>query len=78
MADYTHVTFSARTVAMRLNHHCLIGNGFYSSRGARFYRARTKAGVLQLFDGEHWVDALRGESFWDGEGQPVLWRKAGR
>lgn len=78
MADYTHVTFSARTVAMRLNHHCLIGNGFYSSCGGRFYRARTKAGVLQIFDGERWRNTVAGETFSDGQGQPVLWRKAGR
>lgn len=77
MSDYTHSTMSTRTVAMRLNHHCRIGNGFYSSRGCRFYRARTHIGRLQLFDGEHWMPALPGETFSDGEGKPILWRKAG-
>lgn len=78
MTDVTHITtLSTRTVAMRLNHHCMIGNGFYSSRGGRFYRARTKSGVLQLFNGEEWVNALPGETFFDGNSRPILWRKAG-
>ena len=78
MTDYTHATtLSTRTIAMRLNHHCLIGNGFYSSRGGRFFLARTKFAVLQLFDGERWVNANPGETFSDGDGKPILWRKAG-
>ena len=44
---------------MRLNHHCLIGNGFYPAAAAGS-SGRTKFEVLQLFDGERWVNANPG------------------
>ena len=67
-------TFNPRRAAKLLNEHCMKGNGFYGSViGNRWFGARVRAGVLEVWDFDNWRTVTEAEAvFHDHNGQEIF------